>query len=89
MLFKVIADSPPELGQGFQYLLAPLSAEAGGQLQAGTVKPGRRLRCWLSEIDRSSADPDAEVRALRAVTCRHAPDVGRARPPCSAPSVCC
>ncbi|KAL1508678.1 hypothetical protein AB1Y20_004773 [Prymnesium parvum] len=51
VLFKILADSPPELGHGFQFLIAPLSDDAGGSLGRDAVQPGRRIRCWLSEID--------------------------------------
>eukprot|EP00978_Attheya_sp_CCMP212_P040301 scaffold218424_cov52-Attheya_sp.AAC.3 len=45
-LMNVIANGPDEMGQGFCYLIAPLSV----QLPADAVVPGQRIRLFLSNL---------------------------------------
>ena len=58
-LLNVIADSPDELGEGFQYLIVPLQ---GSPSLTEALRPGRRVRLFLSDADATPTSLDPEER---------------------------
>ena len=68
-LFRVSADAPPELADGFQVLIAPLGVD--GLLPAQAVRPGSRLRAFLSDVEHTPAclDADDEAWAFQRAEC--------------------
>ena len=60
-LFEIIGNAPDELGDGWHYLVAPLSGD-GARLSADDVGPGKRLRLFLSDVDATPTALDPEER---------------------------
>lgn len=57
LLINVLSQGPDELGNGFCYLIAPFASTS---LNKGSVVPGQRVRCFLSNVETTptSQDPD-------------------------------
>ena len=60
-LMATLADAPPELGEGFQFLITPLD-DACGLLPPNTLRPGRRVRLFLSDVDATPTALDPNDR---------------------------
>lgn len=58
-VFRVLGDAPDELGSGFSFLIAPLSASP---LPPDALASGQQLRLFLSDVDATPTSLDPEDR---------------------------